>query len=294
VRIENLRLLRGLASLYGGRPGFLGSLRLARLVLGHIVATGGSHSPTICSASSSARTILRRLSRRLGEGAFNGALTARIGVAAIEVIRPLPFLAAQTATRARHPGRRAETDDFVEQELASDFAMPPTIQSLLIGFVMLLVAFRLLDCCGRRRSGSPCCGAASGPMLTYWAFTPLVTRAITRACVVVAIVPVALLIYGKVDKELLLHGSVRPRACRCGCRPPDPGARRFRRLLDAPLVPWATPVALPCRAPLLRRPRLAVGRAPAPGQRCADARGRERCHLASALRRWPWPASRRC
>jgi putative membrane protein len=38
--------------------------------------------------------LLRRLSRRLGEGVFNGALTARIGVAAIEVTRPLPFLDA--------------------------------------------------------------------------------------------------------------------------------------------------------------------------------------------------------
>jgi putative membrane protein len=36
--------------------------------------------------------LLRRLSRRLGEGAFNGALTARIGTAAIDVVRPLPFL----------------------------------------------------------------------------------------------------------------------------------------------------------------------------------------------------------
>ena len=36
--------------------------------------------------------LLRRLSRRLGEGAFNGALTARVGIAAIDVIRPLPFL----------------------------------------------------------------------------------------------------------------------------------------------------------------------------------------------------------
>ena len=33
--------------------------------------------------------------RHLGEGAFKGALTARIGIAAIEVIRPLPFLAAR-------------------------------------------------------------------------------------------------------------------------------------------------------------------------------------------------------
>ncbi len=38
---------------------------------------------------------LRRLSRRLGEGAFNGALTARLGVAAVEVTRPLPFLDAE-------------------------------------------------------------------------------------------------------------------------------------------------------------------------------------------------------
>ena len=36
--------------------------------------------------------ILRRLSRRLGEGAFNGA---PLGIAAIEVIRPLPYLGAK-------------------------------------------------------------------------------------------------------------------------------------------------------------------------------------------------------
>ena len=40
------------------------------------------------------RTAGARLSRRLGEGAFNGALTARIGAAAVEVCRPLPFIAA--------------------------------------------------------------------------------------------------------------------------------------------------------------------------------------------------------
>ena len=49
--------------------------------------------------------ILRRLSRRLGEGAFNGALTARIGIAAIEVIRPLPFLAAKRPACARCSAR---------------------------------------------------------------------------------------------------------------------------------------------------------------------------------------------
>ena len=35
--------------------------------------------------------LLSKLSRRFGEGVVNGALTARVGVAAMEVCRPLPF-----------------------------------------------------------------------------------------------------------------------------------------------------------------------------------------------------------
>ena len=94
VFVENVRLLRGLAALYGGRPGLIGSLRLARMVLGHIIATGGIALTDDLLGQFLGQDLLRRLSRRLGEGAFNGALTARMGVAAIEVIRPLPFLAA--------------------------------------------------------------------------------------------------------------------------------------------------------------------------------------------------------
>ena len=95
VLIENLRLLRGLAGLYGGRPGFFGVLRLAQLVFAHLVATGGVALTDDLLGQFLGQDILRRLSRRLGEGAFNGALTARIGVAAIDVIRPLPYLAAK-------------------------------------------------------------------------------------------------------------------------------------------------------------------------------------------------------
>ncbi|MEM7524596.1 MAG: DUF697 domain-containing protein, partial [Pseudomonadota bacterium] len=36
---------------------------------------------------------LAKVSRRFGEGLVNGALTARIGLAAMEVCRPLPFQA---------------------------------------------------------------------------------------------------------------------------------------------------------------------------------------------------------
>lgn len=95
VLVENLRLLRMLATVYGGRPGWLGVLRLARLVAGHMIATGGLALTDDLLGQFLGQDILRRLSRRLGEGAFNGALTARVGVAAIELIRPLPFLASR-------------------------------------------------------------------------------------------------------------------------------------------------------------------------------------------------------
>lgn len=94
VLVENLRLLRTLAGLYGGRPGFAGTARLARMVVTHIVATGSVALTDDLLGQFLGQDLVRRLSRRLGEGIFNGALTARIGAAAVEVTRPLPFIEA--------------------------------------------------------------------------------------------------------------------------------------------------------------------------------------------------------
>lgn len=92
VLVENVRMFRAIASLYGGRPGLLGALRLGRNVVGHIIATGGIAMTDDLLGQFVGQDVLRRLSRRLGEGAFNGALTSRLGVVAVEVIRPLPYL----------------------------------------------------------------------------------------------------------------------------------------------------------------------------------------------------------
>jgi len=87
----NLRMIRRIAEVYGGRSGVLGSWRLTRTVLTHLVATGAVAVGDDLIGSVAGGGVLSKVSRRFGEGVINGALTARVGVAAIEVCRPLPF-----------------------------------------------------------------------------------------------------------------------------------------------------------------------------------------------------------
>lgn len=89
----NLRMIRRIAELYGGRSGVLGSWRLTRSVMAHLVATGVVAVGDDLVHSLAGGHVLSKLSRRFGEGVVNGTLTARVGVAALEVCRPLPFAA---------------------------------------------------------------------------------------------------------------------------------------------------------------------------------------------------------
>ncbi len=87
----NIRMIRRIAELYGGRSGTLGAWRLTRAVLTHLVATGAVAVGDDMISSIAGGSVLSKISRRFGEGVVNGALTARVGVAAMEVCRPLPF-----------------------------------------------------------------------------------------------------------------------------------------------------------------------------------------------------------
>jgi putative membrane protein len=89
----NMRMIRRIAEVYGGRSGTLGSWRLTRQVLAHLVATGAVAVGDDLIGSVAGGGVLSKISRRFGEGIVNGALTARVGVAAMEVCRPLPFVA---------------------------------------------------------------------------------------------------------------------------------------------------------------------------------------------------------
>jgi putative membrane protein len=92
VGAEILRLIRRMAILYGGRPGALGFFRLARETISHLALTGGIAAGDSLIQQIIGHGVAARLSARLGEGVINGLLTARVGIAAIEVCRPLPFI----------------------------------------------------------------------------------------------------------------------------------------------------------------------------------------------------------
>jgi putative membrane protein len=87
----NMRMIRRIAEIYGGRSGLLGGWRLTRAVMTHLVATGAVAVGDDMLGSIAGGGVLGKLSRRFGEGVVNGALTARVGVAAMEVCRPIPF-----------------------------------------------------------------------------------------------------------------------------------------------------------------------------------------------------------
>lgn len=114
----NLRMVRRLAEIYGGRSGAFGGWRLLRRVFSHLVATGALALTDDLIGSVAGGGILSKLSRRFGEGVVNGALTARVGVAAMEVCRPMPFVAL----------RKPKVGNLVSRALAGVFDRAGTVE----------------------------------------------------------------------------------------------------------------------------------------------------------------------
>ena len=92
VAAQAVRMTRRIAEIYGGRPGFLGFWRLARAVASHLALTGGMAVGDSLVQQVLGHGLAARLSARLGEGVLNGLLTARVGLSAMAVCRPMPFI----------------------------------------------------------------------------------------------------------------------------------------------------------------------------------------------------------
>jgi len=113
---ESVRLIRRIAYVYGGRPGTLGLFRLLRAVLSHLAVTGSLALGDTLIQQFVGHGLAGRLSAKLGEGVVNGLMTARIGLSAMDVCRPLPFLAAE---RPRLKDLAGDLLSFGEREVTS-------------------------------------------------------------------------------------------------------------------------------------------------------------------------------
>ncbi len=91
VAAQIIRVSRRIAEIYGGRPGLLGLVKLARSIGAHLVITGGMAVGDTVLHGLVGHGIAAKISSRMGEGVLNGLLTARVGLSALAVCRPTPF-----------------------------------------------------------------------------------------------------------------------------------------------------------------------------------------------------------
>lgn len=84
--------------------------------------------------------------------------------------------------------------------------MQPSPQSLLLWFIGLLLVFRLIEFTRPREQRRPILRRGFVTDVCYWVFTPLATHFVTLVSVVIAIIPFALIVHGRLDKALVEGG----------------------------------------------------------------------------------------
>ena len=89
---RTLVMLRAIARLYGVRPGAVATIRLLRRTLGHVLAAGVGELVSDAAVEAAGASLLSVISTRIGQGAVHGLLAARLGLAAVQICRPLPFV----------------------------------------------------------------------------------------------------------------------------------------------------------------------------------------------------------
>ncbi|MBF0415142.1 MAG: DUF697 domain-containing protein [Magnetococcales bacterium] len=122
---QNLRLIREIAQCYGLKPGWSGNLFLARDVLLGLFMAGTADLMVDKVAEAVGGHAASRVLAQLGKGAANALFTARIGMAAMNRCRTLPFHPGGEPSLERLRVKLIETiKRSLEQEGGKPIALP--------------------------------------------------------------------------------------------------------------------------------------------------------------------------
>ncbi|WP_235410093.1 YcjF family protein [Proteus terrae] len=89
---RNIRLINRIAEIYGIELGYYSRLKLFRLVLVNIAFAGATELVREVGMDWLSQDLAARLSTRAAQGIGAGLLTARLGIKAMELCRPLPWI----------------------------------------------------------------------------------------------------------------------------------------------------------------------------------------------------------
>ncbi len=89
---RNIRLINRIATIYGIELGYYSRIRLFRMVLINIAFAGASELIREVGMDWLSQDITARVSTRAAQGIGAGLLTARLGIKAMELCRPLPWI----------------------------------------------------------------------------------------------------------------------------------------------------------------------------------------------------------
>lgn len=101
---RTLLMLRAISRLYGMAPGPVATLSLLRRSLRNAALAGLADVVTHATVEHVGAGLAALLSARAGQGAGNALLAAKLGIEAVKVARPLPFV-EEDAPRLRHVSR---------------------------------------------------------------------------------------------------------------------------------------------------------------------------------------------
>lgn len=88
---RNVRMIRDIATLYGARPDFIGSIGLIVSVVQNLIYADVSEVIADSLAETLGNSMLAVFSAQAAQGVGSGILTARVGLKAMQACRPLPF-----------------------------------------------------------------------------------------------------------------------------------------------------------------------------------------------------------